>query len=164
MKTLTIIILFLFASSGLIENDSVDDVNIGMEISEFLESKNTVYKIKKASIKLEGADYPIFDVYDNSELIYKVEPDESEKKVYRIWLYGKKFKTNLGIGVGNTLAELREKYTLTKVSTAEGNVALLVNEIEVSFLLDNSQISKEWWSHRKMEKLDDNISIDSIII
>ena len=92
MKTLTIIILFLLINPGIIENDCVDNVKIGMEISDFLESKNLVYNVKEEIISLEGDDYPIFNVYDNSELIYAVEPDESENKVWRIWLYGKKFK------------------------------------------------------------------------
>ena len=80
MKILTIIALFLFINSGIIENDCVDNVKIGMDISKFLESKREIYKVKEETISLEGDDYAIFNVYENSELIYAVEPDETEKK------------------------------------------------------------------------------------
>ena len=164
MKILTIIILFLFINSGFIKNDSVDGVIIGMDIAEFLESKSEIYKVKEETINLEGDDYPIFNVYENSELIYAVEPDEKEKKVWRIWLYEKRFKTDLGVGVGNTLGDLRDKYTLEEMSTAEGSVVISVKEIEVSFLLDTSQISKEWWNEIKIEELENDVLIDLIII
>ena len=164
MKILTIITLFLFINSGIIENDCVDNVKIGMDISEFLESKSAIYKVKEETINLEGDDYPIFNVYENSELIYAVEPDETEKTVWRIWLYGKKFKTDIGIGIGNTLGDLKEKYTVSEMSTAEGNVVIFVKEIEVGFLLDTSQIPREWWNEIKMEELKNNLQIGLIII
>jgi hypothetical protein len=164
MKILTIIALFLFINSGIIENDCVDNVKIGMDISEFLESKNGIYKVKEETINLEGDDYPIFNVYENSELIYAVEPDETEKKVWRIWLYGGKFKTDIGIGVGNTLGDLKEKYTITEMSTAEGSVVISVKEIEVGFDLDTSQIPREWWNEIKMEELKNDLPITLIII
>ena len=135
-----------------------------MEISEFLDSKNTIYKIKKETINLEGDDYLIFNVYKNSELIYAVGPDETENKVWRIWLYGKKFKTEKGIGVGNTFADLKEKQTITEMSIAEGSVVISVKEIEVGFELDASQISRKWWNKIKMEELKSDLPITLIII
>ncbi|SDH08137.1 hypothetical protein [Psychroflexus sediminis] len=164
MKILTIIALFLFIDSGIIENDCVDNVKIGMDISEFLESKSEIYKVKKETINLEGDDYPIFNVYENSELIYAVEPDETEKKVWRIWLYGKDFKTDIGIGVGNTLGDLKEKYKIEEIITGEGNVAVIVKEIKVSFLLNSSKIPRDWWNEMKMDELKNDLSIELIII
>jgi len=164
MKTLTIIILFLLINSEIIENDCVDNVKIGMEISDFLESKNLIYNVKEETISLEGDDYPIFNVYDNSELIYAVEPDESENKVWRIWLYGKKFKTERGIGIGNTLGDLKNKYTIEDMTSAEGSVFILVKEIEVGFELDGSKIPKEWWDEIKFEELKNDLPISLIII
>ena len=164
MKILKIITLFLFVNSGSIETDCVDDVKIGMKISEFLETKNKIYIIKEDTINLEGDDYPIFNVYENSELIYAVEPDETESKVWRIWLYGKRFKTETGIGIGNTFADLKEKYTITDMSTAEGSVVISVKEIEVGFELDASQIPREWWNEIKMEDLKSDLPITLIII
>jgi len=164
MKILNIILLFLFVSSGIIENDCVDKVKIGMKISEFLNTKHDTYNIKKETISLEGDDFPIFNVYDNSELIYAVEPDESENKVWRIWLYGKKFKTEAGIGIGNTLGDLKKKYTITDMSTAEGSVFILVKEIEVGFELDGSKIPRDWWNEIKFEDLKNDLPISLIII
>ena len=164
MKILTIITLFLFINSGIIENNCVDNVKIGMDISEFLESKREIYKVKEETINLEGDDYAIFNVYENSELIYAVEPDENGEKVWRIWLYGEKFKTELGIGIGNTLADLKNKYTIDDISTAEGSVFILVKEIEVGFELDGSKIPREWWNEMKLEELKNDLPISLIII
>ncbi|QDO94248.1 hypothetical protein FNB79_09780 [Formosa sediminum] len=164
MKILNLIILLLFVNYEFIENDSVDNVKIGMEISDFLESKNKEYNIKKETISLEGDDYDIFNVYENSKLIYAVEPDEKGEKVWRIWLYGQKFKTELGIGVGNTLADLKNKYTIDDMSTAEGAVFILVKEIEVGFELDGSKIPREWWNEMKLEELKNDLPISLIII
>ena len=164
MKILNLIILLLFVNYGFIENDSVDNVKIGMKISDFLKSKNEEYNVKKETINLEGDDYPIFNVYENSELIYAVEPDEKGEKVWRIWLYGQKFKTELGIGVGNTLGDLKNKYTIDDMSTAEGSVFILVKEIEVGFELDGSKIPREWWSEIKFEELENDLPISLILI
>ena len=164
MKILNLIILLLFVNYGFIENDSVDNVKIGMKISDFLKSKNEEYNVKKETINLEGDDYPIFNVYENSELIYAVEPDEKGEKVWRIWLYGQKFKTELGIGVGNTLGDLKNKYTIDDISTAEGSVFVLVKEIEVGFELDGSKIPREWWSEIKFEELENDLLISLILI
>lgn len=164
MKILNLIILLLFVNYGFIENDSVDNVKIGMKISDFLKSKNEEYNVKKETINLEGDDYPIFNVYENSELIYAVEPDEKGEKVWRIWLYGQKFKTELGIGVGNTLGDLKNKYTIDDISTAEGSVFVLVKEIEVGFELDGSKIPREWWNEIKFEELENDLLISLILI
>lgn len=164
MKIASIFILFLLASSQIIKNDSVDDVTLGMEISEFLKTKSPVYEIKEETISLEGDDFPIFNVYENSALIYAVEPDEKVEKVWRVWIYGRKFKTDSGIGVGNTLGDLRNNYTITDMSTAEGSIVILVNEIEVAFDLKVSQVDIEWWKEMRLEDLEDNIQIDLIII
>ena len=164
MKILTIISLLLLTDFGMIKNDSVDNVKIGMKISDFLQTKSKVYNVKEETISLEGDDYPIFNVYENTELIYAVEPDEKGEKVWRIWLYGQKFKTDLGIGVGNTLGELKSKYTISDMSTAEGGVFIFVEEIEVGFELDVSKIPREWWNEIEFEKLKNNLPIRLIII
>ena len=164
MKLLKLILVTLLINSGLIENDCVDNVKIGMEISDFLKSKNKVYNIKEEIISLEGDDYPIYNVYNNSELIYAVEPDVKGEKVWRIWLYEPKFKTKLGIGVGNTLRELKNKYTVDTITTAEGRVFVLVKEIDISFELDGSKIPREWWDEINLEELNMDIPISLIII
>ncbi|WP_431162768.1 hypothetical protein [Flagellimonas beolgyonensis] len=164
MKFAPILILLLFANSNIIKNDSVDEVKLGMDISDFLNTKSPLYQIKKETLNLEGDDYPIFNVYENSELIYAVEPNENGEKVWRIWLYGQRFKTDSGIGVGNTLGDLRNEYTISDISTAEGSIVVFVNEIEVGFDLRVSQVDIEWWNNMNLEELNDNIKIDLIII
>jgi len=164
MKILTILLAFLVIAPKLIEKDGVDDVKRGMAISKFLEAKNKTYTIKKEILTLEGRDYPIYNVYENSEKIYAVEPSPEGDKVDGIWVYGGKFKTKLGIGVGNTLGELRKKYTLVEVAVAEGSVAVFVEEIDISFVLDTSKIKYKWWNERKLEDLKNKIKIELIIV
>jgi len=167
MKIVNMMLLLLCLNSGMITANSVDDVQIGMDISKFLKDKSEMYEVKEETISQEGYESTIFNVYEDSTLVYAVEPQESEagkNQVWRIWLYSDKFKTELELGVGNTLGDLREKYTVEEILTGEGNVAVRVKEIAVSFLLDTSQIPKEWWYNMDLAELADAILIDLIII
>lgn len=164
MKIFIVIALFLFVNPKVIESDGVDNVKIGMDVSEFLENKSKIYNVKEKKVNFEGDVYLVFNVYENSELIYMVEPDEPDKKVWRIQVYGKKFKTDIGIGVGNTLEDLKEKYTITEISTEEGNLIVFVEGIDVGFSLNTSEIPTEWWDKRNMEDLQNNLKIELIII
>jgi hypothetical protein len=74
------------------------------------------------------------------------------------------YRKEFTLSVGNTLGDLRKQYTLTDLITGEGRVAVLVKEIDISFLLDVSRISDAWWSNPSLSELSNNLRIDLIII
>lgn len=164
MRTyLLLISFFVIQTSSSIKTNSVDGISIGMDIDTFFDLKKDDYIIKKSINNIEGDDFVIYNVYSNFEIIYAIEPDDNNE-VWRIWLYGKEFKTDLGIGVGNTLGDLREMYSVIDFETGEGNVAIFIKELNVSFLLNTKQIPSTWWNNMSLEKLNDNILINLIIV
>ena len=149
MKTLMTILSFLLLISCVNKSDAIDGVKIGMPINEFLEIKKDNRIVKKEIISLEGDDYDIYNIYRNNEILYAVEPQcEEECTVWRIWVYSKEFKTKEGVGIGNKLGDLKKKYTLKDVITGEGSVAILVEEINLSFILDSLEIPDSWWTNQ----------------
>jgi hypothetical protein len=97
------------------------------------------------------------------ESIHALESGENGEKVWRIWLYGQKYKTELGIGIGNTLADLKNNYTIDDISIAEVSEFILVKEIEVGFELNGSKIPRECWNEMKLEELKNDLPISLII-
>jgi hypothetical protein len=166
MKILTISLISFLYTAGLIESGSIDGIKIGMSINEFLNIRKEQYIVKKEKIQLEGDEYDIYNVYQNGKKVYAIEPDcEKECKIWRIWVYGRDFKTKEGIGVGSTLSDLKGKYTIKELSIeGEGGVAIFVKEIDVTFFLDSTKIPETWWTNQNISSLNDQLVIDMIII
>ena len=131
-------------------------------MSSFLSSNKSLYEIKEDLISLEGDDYQIFNVFISSKLEFAVEPDNG--KVWRIWVYGEKFKTEKDIGVGNSLGDIRSKYSIDYISIVEGNVVVSVKEISVTFILENADIPKNWWKEEHFKELSNEVRISQIIV
>jgi hypothetical protein len=136
-------------------------VYVGQEINDFISLAQQLYVVKKELISLEGANYDIYNVYENGQIMFAVEPDfDKPDIVWRIWVYSTEMKTEKGIGVGSTLAEIKTEYKVKNIGTEEGlNVS--VKDISVGFLMDNSKI---WWDNIDNEKVFKNIPIETIII
>ena len=165
MKIFFVLVSILLFTNDIIKTDSIDGVKIGMSIQEFLKLKKENRIVKKEKISLEGDDYDIYNVYKDKKILYGVEPQcEKECNVWRIWVYSKDFKTKENIGIGNKLGDLKKKYTISEFITGEGRVAILVKEINISFLLDSSRIPDSWWSNQSLENLNDELKIVVIII
>lgn len=166
MKLLMTFLSILFLGPDIIDSGSIGEIKIGMTINDFLKISNAKEIVKKEKIQLEGDSYDIYNIYRNNKIVYAVEPNcEKECKVWRIWIYGKVFKTKEGIGVGNTLADLKKKYLIKELSTeGEGRVAIFVKEVNITFFLDSSKIPENWWSNQSVNTLSENLEITSIII
>jgi hypothetical protein len=149
-------------SYEIIKSTSLGEIKIGMSIEEFLQLSLNNRTIRKELINLEGDYYDIYNIYEDDQIVYSVEPDE--EKVWRIWIYGKNLKTEKGIGIGNSLGEIRKHYKIKYFSVGEGQVAIILEDFEYSFLLDSRQIRKKWWSEQSLDGLEDEILINLIII
>lgn len=165
MILILIIIISFFQNQGIITSNSLDEIKIGMLIDDFYRFTDTSLTIKKESIKLEGDLYDIYNVYSKDTLVFAVEPDcEDICKIWRIWLYSPHYKTMEGIGVGNTLGDLKEKYTIKSFNSEEGSVSVSVEQIDLGFQMDSKNIPDTWWSNQSLKGLSDSLKIDLIII
>lgn len=146
MTTLLIIVALLIGP-GLIKDGNIDGNFVNMTIAEFLKYTEARLNVEEKTIMMEGEDYLLYEVYEGDELLYTVEP--YEYLVYRIEVFSSIFHTKKGIRTGNTLGDLREAYTIS-VITAEGRgVNVFVEEEPVIFVLDDSDMSPEWFERDK---------------
>jgi len=124
------------------------------------------YSVKKEKMYLEADSFDIFNVYEKGQKIYSVETNLDKPDIIdRIWVYGTKFKTEKGIGVGSILAEIKSKYTVESISTeGEGGLQVKVKEMSVGIIMDNSKLPKDWWEKMDNKELPENLPIEEIII
>lgn len=152
------------SKADFITNNSVDGVAIGDKIAEFIAEVNQRYTVKKEISQLEGDDFDIYNVYENKQKIYSIEPDFDQPDIiHRIWVFSSKFKTAEGIGIGSTLSEIKSKYHIETIST-EAGLHVFVKEISVCFILDDSKLPKGWWEKMDIEKIPANLAVVEIII
>ena len=69
-------------------------------------------------------------------IIAELAPERGQMVVWRIQVRDPAFKTLKGIGVGSTVGQLRAAYKPGQVIAGEGAVALGVDELSASFVLD----------------------------
>jgi len=119
MKKVIIILsaIALIASSCGTKKQEPVGVYVGQSDSEFREIFEQRYKVK-GSIEWEG----VYEVFENDEVLFAVEMDAQEGVVYRILVSSPQIKTERGIGVGSTAAELQSKYDFDG-STYDGGFA-----------------------------------------
>ena len=154
------------SKTDFITNKSVDGVTIGEKITDFISVVRQRYSVKKEKMHLEADGFDIYNVYEKGQKIYSVEPNLDKPDIVdRIWVYGTKFKTEKGIGVGSTLAEIKSKYQVESISTeGEGGLSVTVKEISVGIIMDNSKLPENWWDKMENKKIPENLPIEEIII
>jgi len=154
------------SKTDFITNKSVDGVTIGEKITDFISVVRQRYSVKKEKMHLEADGFDIYNVYEKGQKIYSVEPNLDKPDIVdRIWVYGTKFKTEKGIGVGSTLAEIKSKYQVESISTeGEGGLSVTVKEISVGIIMDNSKLPVNWWDKMDNKEIPENLPIEEIII
>ena len=154
------------SKTDFITNKSVDGVTIGEKITDFISAVRQRYSVKKEKMYLEADSFDIYNVYEKGQKIYSVEPNLDKPDIIdRIWVYGTKFNTDKGIGVGSTLAEIKSKYHVESISTeGEGGLSVTVKEISVGIIMDNSKLPVNWWDKMDNKEIPENLPIEEIII
>lgn len=152
------------SDNGTTTNYAHNAIHVGQKINDFIALTQQRYNVKKEKIQLEGDDYDIYNVYENGQKIFAVEPDiDKPDIVWRIWIYSTELKTEKGIGVGSTLADIKTKYQIENIGTEEG-LNITVKDVTVTFLMDNSKLPKDWWNSMDNEKIPENLAIAQMII
>jgi hypothetical protein len=98
-------------------------------------------------------------------LIAELAPRDNELVVFRIGISDPRFQTEAGIGVGSTVSELRSACSLDEVSTGEGAVYIVVNELAAAFALDQSGPSgPDLWGIRDLQQIPGEVVILRILL
>lgn len=149
---LTIGILIAYSSKSCVQqNDFLIDNGMAgpfiknMPLDKALQIAQEKYTVEKNTIFLEGIDYLVYDIFLNAELLLKLEPSyNNESTLWRIWIYSDRYKTNKGVGVGSTVADVLENYTFDVFLTEGSGHWLKVKELSVGFNLDSKAFTYEW--------------------
>jgi len=72
-------------------------------------------------------------------------------------------KTEKGIGVGSTLADIKSKYQIENIGMEEG-LNITVEEVGVVFRMDSEKLPENWWSSMDNDKIPWNLPITAMII
>jgi hypothetical protein len=124
----------IFAQSHLINESKVDSVEIGMEVDELY----TLYESNQLDLidmRLEATYSPAYLVKDKGgNNLFFAEIDCST--IWRIKVVSPFFKTDNGIGVGQTVADLKKKYGELEIIKGETDLFLSSEMNKLSFAVD----------------------------
>jgi hypothetical protein len=99
----------------------------------------------------EGFFTPVIEIYSGQggktkpSLIAQIVGQHPNFLVGSITVYDVGFKTELGVGVGSTLDDIRHNYKVDWISFGEGMLFARVEQIGMSFALDYSHPPPEWY-------------------
>jgi hypothetical protein len=139
-------------------------IYVGQKINDFISLTQQRFNVRKETFQLEGDDYDIYNVYENGQKLFAIEPVSGKTDlVWRIWIHSAEVKTEKGIGVGSTLADIKTKYQIENIGMEEG-LHITVEEVGVVFLMDSEKLPENWWSSMDNDKIPGNLPITAMII
>lgn len=129
-------------SYALISEKGVGEILLGSKL-ESLKEFYPADKVRIETEETEASESTVYNVYgDNEKAILTITPDEQKKRVLKIAVYGKSFKTENNIGVGSTYSELVKAYKNPSVIGGEEGVMVSVDELtNVLFMMDSKNLN-----------------------
>lgn len=141
--------------------ESVGSVKLGMPVDKLETSLPRGFSLVEKNILFGDEYYDTFKVYDKSEnsLFFVTQKND---EVQGIQVVSKRFKTDKGIGIGDTLDELRISYAgdrELKISTTKSGLPyVVVKGLRVKFVLQSKGIDFE------AKKFPGGAKIDHIVL
>jgi hypothetical protein len=171
--------VFLHGQGNTLSVGTAGPLEIGMSINDLYQA------VGKQNTKLvdaysEGYFSPVIEIYKGSsgvekpavvaEVMAKCPTSNSKPSasygfiVGRITVNDPQLKTNVGIGVGSTLGEIRRWYKVDWITFGEGPLVARVEEIQMSFALDYSMPSEEWYRTHDQALIPDTSRVISVLL
>jgi len=146
----------------------------GQKINEFIALvEQQQFEVRRETMQIEFDYYYVYNVYANGEILYAVEPNWSNPNIVgRIWMFSPKFRTEAGIGIGSTFAEIISTYQIQFIST-EGDddyVTIGVEETSISFGINARVFPEGWfrdgcyWERMRNRELPDSLPIGQMVM
>jgi uncharacterized integral membrane protein len=106
------------ADELLISGKNVGPITLGMPVDQMNNQLLAAYIILKRKVLVNDKYYDVYKVLDrtNEPLLYVYEKD---RRVWGISIISAAFKTEKGIGIGNSLDQMRIHYPVVKLSYSE---------------------------------------------
>ncbi|MGE5393959.1 MAG: hypothetical protein ACM3P1_04390 [Candidatus Saccharibacteria bacterium] len=145
----------------IIKSNGLGNLKTGMQVAEIF-IMFPYEDIKKETINLEDDEYDVYNFYKNDKVIFSVEPNN--EKIWRIWIHSERITTEKGLKIGDRLRDIKKYYKIKDFVVGEGQVAINVENYDYGFILESKEIPEGWWTNQKLETLNDNLKIESIII
>ena len=98
-------------------------------------------------------------------VVAELVPRDNDLVVWRIAVTNPHVRTEKGLGVGSSVAQLRSAYRATSVGSGEGRVFVVVEELAASFELDTSGPGGDaLWKIRDPQRIPGDVKITSVLI
>jgi hypothetical protein len=151
----------------LLGKNRAGQVELGMTIDE-LHTRYEPSSTKLVATYSEGMFAPVLEIYPKGstknggpQLVIAIDKDR-EWIVDSIKVNDARFRTAKGIGVGSTLGDIRNAYTVKWIDFGEGALYANVDEIGMSFELDFTQPGPEWYKTRDQRLIPDRAKVVSV--
>lgn len=139
------------------------------------DSAQTLYARFRGSVRLidlalEGHLSPALELtFPETRLdggiVAELVPRDNDLVVWRIRVTNPLVRTEKGIGVGSSVAQLRSAYRLGRVASGEGRVFIVVAEVRASFELDRSGPGGDrLWRLQDAEQVPGDVKIVSVLV
>lgn len=151
----------------LIEAGRAGRIGLGDSV-ESVEQAYPAERRRMVDLRLEGMPSPAVEVMPEGAgrpdaLVAELIEQEGAMRVWRIQVRDPMFETAAGIGVGDTVADLRATYAAERLIGGEGNVGFRVEELGATFLLDTDG-ADGWTLSLDAEQVPDDVAIRQILL
>ncbi|WP_205502671.1 hypothetical protein [Rufibacter psychrotolerans] len=141
-------------------------VKIGMPIEE-LKKAYGYNKLREVDHTLEGTTTKAFEVLGERrrpDLLVEQDCAGGACKVYRITVLNPAFKSASGVGIGSTLGQVKQNFSISRVSPGEGKLVAIAEADKMSFVLDMKGIPAERWGKLKVEDVPNTTQVTGVML
>ena len=143
-------------------------VRINMS-SDSLKALIPAENLKPVQNTLEGVPYTVYEIRNSQkgdQLLLLAEESCANQvcTIFRIRVLSPKFKTDKGIRVGSTFAEVKNAYPLSFVGIGETDFVAVSDENKMTFTLDISRFPPKQLAKIKQEEIPDSTQVTSIML
>lgn len=152
----------------LIESGRVGQLAIG-DTLQAIETAYAADRRRAVDLRLEGASSPAVEVRPagterRDALVAELIERDGALRVHRIQVRDPLLETARGIGVGDSVGDLRAAHALGRVVSGEGNVGIRVDALAATFLLDRDAARVPWARASDASAVPDTVRIRRILL
>lgn len=141
-------------------------VQVGMNIAEVKRQYGET-KLRETTLQQEGTDTKAYEVLGErrrTDLVVEQQCKGTTCKVYRITVMNPAFKTESGLGIGSTMADLKKNLSISSIGVGEGKLVAISENARMSFVLETATIPSSKWANLKVNDVPESTPVTSILL